>query len=122
MKTKTLLAVGLVSALAFPATALFAQDTASDDQTAAEAELAQKLQNPIANLVSVPIQNNWDFGIEPANAMKYTANVQPVIPFSISEDWNLITQTILPLIYAESPDVRLVGAAIRQAPNAVQAR
>ena len=76
---QTLIAAALLSALAFPTTALFAQD-ATDDK-AAEAELAKKLQNPIASLISVPIQNNWDFGIGPANAMKYTANIQPVIPF-----------------------------------------
>ena len=106
MKTtyrQPLLAVALVSALAFPTTALFAQDAPSDDKASAEAELAKKLQNPIANLISVPIQNNWDFGIGPENAMKYTANIQPVIPLSISEDWNLITRTILPVIYAEEP-------------------
>jgi hypothetical protein len=76
---------------------------AGDDAKAKEAELAKELQNPIANLISVPIQNNWDFGIGPANAMRYTANIQPVIPFSISQDWNLITRTILPVIYAEEP-------------------
>jgi len=75
----------------------------TDDKAAQEAELAQKLQNPVAALISVPIQNNWDFGIGPANAMKYTANIQPVVPISISQDWNLIVRTILPVIYAESP-------------------
>jgi hypothetical protein len=35
--------------------------------------------------------------------MRYTANIQPVIPFSLTKDWNLITRTILPVIYAESP-------------------
>ena len=68
-----------------------------------QAELAKKLNNPVANLISVPIQNNWDFGIGPADAMRYTANIQPVIPVSISQDWNLITRNILPVIYAESP-------------------
>ena len=63
-----------------------------------QAELAKKLQNPVAGLISVPIQNNWDFGIGPANAMRYTANIQPVVPVSISEDWNLILRTILPVI------------------------
>ncbi len=53
-------------------------DTAND-----EAELAKKLQNPVASLISVPIQNNWDFGIGPAHAMKYTANIQPVVPLPI---------------------------------------
>ena len=100
MKSKFIL-LTLACALIFT-TALLAQDAASDDK-AAEAELAKKLQNPIASLISVPIQNNWDFGIGSANAMKYTANIQPVIPFSLSQDWNLITRTIMPLIYAESP-------------------
>src|SRR5664279_241780 len=101
-----LLAAALASALAFTTT-LVAQDAATDDKAAA-AELAKKLSNPVASLISVPIQNNWDFGIGSANAMRYTANIQPVIPFSISEDWNLITRTIVPVIYAESP---IVGGA-----------
>ncbi|MGH8588121.1 MAG: hypothetical protein ACREXX_01930 [Gammaproteobacteria bacterium] len=67
------------------------------------AELAKKLQNPVADLISAPIQNNWDFGIGPADAMRYTANVQPVIPFSLNQGWNLITRTIMPFIHAESP-------------------
>jgi hypothetical protein len=74
----------------------------ADNEKAASAELAKKLQNPVASLISVPIQNNWDFGIGPANAMRYTANVQPVIPFSLNENLNLITRTIVPVIYAES--------------------
>ena len=76
---------------------------AGDDANTQAAELAKKLQNPVASLISVPIQNNWDFGIGPANAMRYTANIQPVVPLSISDDWNLIIRTILPVIYAESP-------------------
>jgi hypothetical protein len=66
-------------------------------------ELAMKLQNPVANLISVPFQNNWDFGVGSTDAMRYMVNVQPVIPFSISDDWNLITRTIMPIVYAESP-------------------
>ena len=73
-----------------------------DDQANQEAELAKKLQNPVASLISVPIQNNWDFGIGPAHAMKYTANIQPVVPLSISDDWNLIIRTIMPVIYLEA--------------------
>jgi hypothetical protein len=75
---------------------------AGDDK---QAELAKKLQNPVANLISVPIQNNWDFGIGPAQAMRFTANIQPVIPFSLSTNWNLITRTIMPVIDAQSPVV-----------------
>jgi len=86
-----------------PADSSSAGGGAPADEAAQTAELARKLQNPVANLISVPIQNNWDFGIGPADAMRYTANVQPVIPVSLSEDWLLITRTILPVIYAESP-------------------
>jgi hypothetical protein len=78
----------------------------TDDQKDQEAELAKKLNNPVAALISVPIQNNWDFGIGPAHAMKYTANIQPVIPISISENWNLIIRTIVPVIYQEVLDNR----------------
>jgi hypothetical protein len=100
----------LSSALALGANCYAAEENVSEaapEQTKAsgdsEAELAKKLQNPIANLISAPIQNNWDFGIGSANAMRYTVNVQPVIPFSIGEDWNLITRTIMPIVHAESP-------------------
>ena len=61
-----------------------------------EAELAKKLQNPIASLITVPIQNNWDFGIGSASATRYLVNLQPVIPVSLSPDWNVITRTIMP--------------------------
>jgi hypothetical protein len=77
---------------------------AGDEVKDEQAELAKKLNNPVADLISVPIQNNWDFGIGPAHAMKYTANIQPVIPVSISEDWNLIIRTIVPVIYQEALD------------------
>jgi len=108
MKNPKLLAAALVCALAFTTTAtLFAQDAAATDQAAtdkaAAAELAKKLANPVASLISVPIQNNWDFGIGSANAMRYTANIQPVIPFTLNTNWNLITRTIIPVIYAEAP-------------------
>lgn len=66
-------------------------------------ELAKKLQNPVADLISVPMQSNWDFGIGPADAMRYTLNVQPVIPISLNPKWNLITRTIMPIVHAESP-------------------
>jgi hypothetical protein len=77
------------------------QAKAADDS----AELAQKLQNPVANLISVPFQSNWDFNIGPAKATRYTLNVQPVVPFSLTDDLNLITRTIMPIIHAESPAV-----------------
>lgn len=67
------------------------------------AAIAKKLANPVADLISVPIQFNFDEPFGPADAARYTANVQPVIPFSIAPEWNVISRTILPLIYQEAP-------------------
>jgi len=64
-------------------------------------ELAKKLANPVASLISVPWQSNFDFGFEDNEGFQYTGNFQPVIPFSVSEDWNVISRTILPVIYQE---------------------
>lgn len=65
-------------------------------------ELAKQLANPVASLISVPFQFNLDTGLGPKNAERLTVNIQPVVPFSISEDWNLITRTIVPVVYQGS--------------------
>ncbi len=66
------------------------------------ADLAKKLQNPVADLISVPLQFNYDDGFGPKDGGRYTLNIQPVIPISISEKWNLISRTILPVIDQQS--------------------
>jgi hypothetical protein len=63
------------------------------------AELAKKLANPVASLISVPMQSNFDFGLATGSGWRYTLNVQPVIPIKLSEDWNLISRTIVPIIH-----------------------
>jgi hypothetical protein len=67
-----------------------------EDRTAA---LAKAAQNPIANLISFPLQNNTAFGIGPYERAQNVLNIQPVIPFHITEKWNLITRTILPVVW-----------------------
>src|SRR3712207_5375707 len=72
-----------------------------------DADIAQQLQNPIASLVSVPFQNNFDFGAGRGDdGFGYTLNLQPVVPLRLSDDWTLITRTIVPFVHQEryTPD------------------
>lgn len=68
---------------------------------AEDADLAKKLANPVADLISVPVQSNYDFGIGPGDGTRWTTNIQPVIPFGINDEWNVISRTILPVIDQE---------------------
>lgn len=63
------------------------------------ADLAKKTQNPVSDLISLPLQNNINFGVGRGDDVQNMLNIQPVIPLKLSEDWNLITRTIVPVIY-----------------------
>ena len=61
-------------------------------------ELAKAAQNPVADLISLPFQNNTNFNFGPENKTQNILNIQPVWPFSLTDEWNLITRTIVPVI------------------------
>ena len=94
---------------------LFAQDTplnpagtqVGTEETPAAATntdaLRNAAQNPVASLISVPIQENFNFNTEPANRTQNVLNIQPVIPLSVSQNWNLIVRWIMPVVYQPLP-------------------
>ena len=97
-------------------TELVAQDTPIDargtqvgtEETAAAStttsDLQKAVQNPVASLISVPIQNNSNFGVGPYDRTQDVLNIQPVIPAKISKNWMLITRIIQPIIWQPYPD------------------
>jgi hypothetical protein len=79
-----------VAVFTLASTAVYGQDTQ---------DLAKQLSNPVSSLISVPFQFNFDHDIGPDDVGdRMTLNMQPVVPLSINEDWNLISRTILPVV------------------------
>lgn len=73
-------------------------------------ELAKQTQNPVASLISVPLQGNWDFGLGDRDAAGTLLNVQPVMPFGISKSTNVILRVIMPIVSQPSANgVRVNG-------------
>lgn len=105
-RTRLLQFVLLVAAL-LPATAGLAAEPASAQSTT---DLAKETQNPVANLISVPFQNNFNFGAGTDDDMVWIMNVQPVIPVPLGPKWNLITRTIVPIINQPSLAPRMEHA------------
>ena len=76
----------------------------------AAAEQPQKaVQNPVASLISVPLQNNTNFDYGPFNRTQDVLNIQPVIPINISKDWMVIARIIQPLIWQPYPNQNTGG-------------
>lgn len=79
------------------------EEAESGTSEATEA-LQKATQNPVASLISVPVQNNNNFGVEPGYRNQDVLNIQPVIPIGVSKDWNLIIRWITPIIYQPLPN------------------
>jgi hypothetical protein len=85
-----------------PAPGVNVGDQASDASNEDASALAKKLQNPIGDLYSIPFQNNINFDTGPNKGTQDILNIQPVIPIHVNDDWNVITRTILPLVWSPS--------------------
>jgi hypothetical protein len=101
MRKKWMAIVLLLAAtiLFFPLYPAGADDAAPVDEAA---DLAQDLTNPLADLMTIPIQMNYDQDIGAGDGgERLRTNIQPVIPFHLNEDWNLISRTIVPVIHQD---------------------
>jgi hypothetical protein len=106
-KTRTLSALLYMLALTASTVCLGQEDKhsethANQESASSTEELAKKTQNPVADLISVPFQNDFNFNVGPYNQTQTVINIQPVIPIHLNEDFNLITRTILPVV--DQPD------------------
>ena len=64
---------------------------------AQEKDAAKDAQNPLANIISMPLQNNTSFGIGDTDRTANTLNIQPIYPVSFSNKWVLINRFIVPI-------------------------
>ena len=96
-------AIALISFLVLTSATAFAQQESAAGEGQSQAELAKAAQNPVGNLISLPFQNNMNFDVGPDDRIQNVMNIQPVYPFSLGDDWNLVTRTILPGISQPAP-------------------
>ena len=73
------------------------------DRDVDEGDLARAAQNPVGDLISLPFQNNMNFDVGPDDRIQNVLNIQPIWPFGLGKNWNLITRTILPVISQPAP-------------------
>ncbi len=96
----------LVVGLAAPADAQdepAAPEGAAQPQAPEESDLAKKAQNPVSDLISIPFENNFQWGAGYEDEFSYRLVVRPVYPMSLSQDWNLIHRALVPVTYSPEP-------------------
>jgi hypothetical protein len=83
----------------------------AQNDEAARAELVKQTQNPVASLISVPFQNNTNFPIGNYGRVQNILNIQPVIPIRLTEDLNLITRVIIPVVFQPNINTASLGVS-----------
>jgi len=100
----------MVYAVMIALMALQVQGQSGGEKADTGVDLAKKLSNPVANLISVPLQYNYDENMGPNEEGSISKlNIQPVIPLTLNKDWNLITRTIVPLVDQDDLPVKGQG-------------
>lgn len=100
--------IGTLAGICLGAVACASPLSAQDSDSVA---LAKKMSNPISSLISVPFQLNYNSGYGPDDGGQWLLNLQPVVPFQLSNDWNLISRTIVPFVsnYSDMPGGSVSG-------------
>ena len=89
-------------------------------ETNDSAEIAQKLTNPLAAMISVPLQNWFDFNLGPhKDGFRYTMEAQPVYPMQISKDWNLLSRTTIPVVHQQDVTGQTTQAGLSDSTEAL---
>jgi hypothetical protein len=84
------------------------KDKPEEDESS-KADLQKQIQNPVADLISVPFQNNIGYNIGTFDRSSWILNIQPVVPIHITDNWMIVTRTIIPFVY--QPDVQAMGGS-----------
>ena len=103
---RSILLAILALRVACPVTALAKDHGSSGDAQ----ELAKQLSNPVSDLASIPFQFNWENGVGPDNGLRTVLNIQPVVPFEVSHEWNMIERWIMP--YVSQPETLGAGSGL----------
>src|SRR6478735_4552031 len=97
LRLAVFVAAGLAASFAF----------AQEERGQSADDLAKAAQNPIADMISLPFQNNFNFHVGPHDELQNVLNIQPVIPVTLDRDWNLITRWITPIV--SQPPLTVTG-------------
>jgi len=128
VRRRTIIVVVLVLAALIHRPALAQQNSSADpaqahgtdpteDENKENADVSKALANPIANMVSIPFQFNWFGHLTPFDSTRFQLNVQPVVPFTLNDNWNLIMRFILPYIGQPAEPVEIPGSGISDIPE-----
>jgi hypothetical protein len=119
MKTLVGLLIALV-VFCVPAAAHTVSDgsTLTPEQRATlQQAIIKASQNPVGNIAIVPFQNNFNYGVGPFARSQNNLNIQPVVPIMLSDKWNLIARTILPIVNNPSALPPAVCASVTGCPS-----
>jgi hypothetical protein len=90
----------ILTLIIFGATMVASANVLAEDE---KTELAKKTQNPVSDLISVPIMNNLGFNAGPEDDLQNTLNIMAVVPQKINANWNWIHRAVIPIVSQPAP-------------------